>query len=564
MTVWATLRQVGTGAAVFLLLAIGSASARGAATDEVFSRSSIARQSPNELRATAAAAEKAGEWDAAFSAYCRLFVLDRTAPGLRDKLNIAMRRSQQLRRHRDPQFQSLVAGAPVSDALNLFGEVMTKVPALYVDRDRSRPQHLWESGIEELSRALANPVFRQAFLDGDNGAPANEKLDAFREQLRVWAKEPVADARTARSTLRKLITSAQGSASIRVPSALVFEMIYGSCNGLDEYTIFLNPSQTLHESAASKPDLSAHGLYLTFDGDGLVISGVAAGSWAALETPLRKGDRIIRLNGRSMEMTTPSLAAEAIRNPIDGRTHLLEIVGANPEDGSNMVALPVVAPTVYKVIPLSKKDGIGYARIGGFGLNTPRELDDAINQLKSRDGARAMILDLRGNMGGSFLASVETAKRLIPSGVIVTTLGQLNEVANQPFSSDSGASAHDIPIVVLIDGETASAAEVFAAALKDHNRATLVGMPTFGKGAIQYPLKLAALDEVDDEGKPKTTRSGTVRLTIARLIAPRGGAINGVGIAPHVFEADPERQLNTAIEKAIELAPPPPRPMAIP
>ena len=184
--------------------------------------------------------------------------------------------------------------------------------------------------------------------------------------------------------------------------------------------------------------------------------------------------------------------------------------------------------------------------------------------LKVQHGVRAMVLDLRGNMGGSFLASVETAKRLIPSGLIVTTQGQLAEVSNQPFSSDSGMSAHDIPIVALIDAETASAAEVLAAALKDNDRATLIGMPTFGKGAIQYPLKLVSLDEVDDQGKPRTNRSGTVRLTIARLIAPKGGAINGVGISPQILEANPDRQLILAQDKAIELIANSPRPMIAP
>jgi C-terminal processing protease CtpA/Prc len=156
-------------------------------------------------------------------------------------------------------------------------------------------------------------------------------------------------------------------------------------------------------------------------------------------------------------------------------------------------------------------------------------------------------------MGGSFLASVETARRLIPSGLIVTTQGQLTEVANQPFSSESGLAAHDIPLVVLIDAETASAAEVLAAALKDNNRARLIGMPTFGKGAIQYPLKLASLDEMDEQGKPRSNQSGTVRLTIAKLIAPRSGPINGVGISPHDLEADPARQFQFAVDKALEM-----------
>ena len=128
----------------------------------------------------------------------------------------------------------------------------------------------------------------------------------------------------------------------------------------------------------------------------------------------------------------------------------------------------------------------------------------------------------------------------------MTTQGQAAEVDNVPFSSDSGMTAHDIPVVILVDAETASAAEVLAAALKDHNRATLVGMPTFGKGAIQYPLRLDWLDEKDPNGKPKTNKAGGVRLTIAKLIAPRGGAINGVGINPHILAADPTRQLELA------------------
>ena len=164
------------------------------------------------------------------------------------------------------------------------------------------------------------------------------------------------------------------------------------------------------------------------------------------------------------------------------------------------------------------------------------------------------MLDLRGNHGGSFLAGVETARRLLPAGLIVTTQGQASEVDNQVFSSMSGMSAHDIPVVLLIDAETASAAEVLAAALKDNNRATLVGMPSFGKGTVQYPLRLVTLDDLDPTGK-KIPKTGSVRVTIAKLIAPSGGPINGVGITPHILEADYTRQFDTAVEKAIELIP---------
>jgi C-terminal peptidase prc len=168
-----------------------------------------------------------------------------------------------------------------------------------------------------------------------------------------------------------------------------------------------------------------------------------------------------------------------------------------------------------------------------------------------------LILDLRGNHGGSFTAGVEVARRLLPAGIIVTTQGQVGEVANRVFSSDSGMGALDLPLVVLIDAETASAAELVAAALKENGRAVVVGMASFGKGAVQIPVKLGPPEEMDDPGRSRS-RSG-VRVTIARLFSPRGTPINGAGVTPNTLEADPVRQLQLAIDRALEQLPAGPR-----
>src|SRR6185312_6667495 len=138
----------------------------------------VASEKPSaaQLRERAAAAEKAGDWEAAFSAYCELSIADRSATGIREKLNASLRRVQQLRRHRDPGFQQFVSGLAAADGVNLFAEVAAKVPTLFADPARATPQKLWGHGIEELHRALANPSFRQSFI-GD--APA-VKIDAFR------------------------------------------------------------------------------------------------------------------------------------------------------------------------------------------------------------------------------------------------------------------------------------------------------------------------------------------------------------------------------------------------
>jgi carboxyl-terminal processing protease len=302
-------------------------------------------------------------------------------------------------------------------------------------------------------------------------------------------------------------------------------------------------------------DLTPLGIYLGIADGELVVAGIAPGSWAA-ETRLARGDRVTQINGRKMDMM-PTLAAvaDALRTAKDG-IHLLDIEPADSEQQPYTLDLPVVAPTVYAEKVFASENGtpVGYARIGSFGPTTPAELDSLINRMKADNvNVRSLVLDLRGNMGGSFLAGVDTAKRLLPAGLIVTTQGQHHKIANQPFSSDSGMTAHDIPVVVLVDAETASAAEVVAAALQFHKRATLVGMQTFGKGAIQSSLRLDSLDEKDGQGRPKANRSGGVRLTIARLVAPHGGPLSGVGVTPDILEAAPDGQLKLAVEKAAEL-----------
>jgi C-terminal peptidase prc len=300
-------------------------------------------------------------------------------------------------------------------------------------------------------------------------------------------------------------------------------------------------------------DLSGYGLYLGVRDGGLVVEGVAVGSWAAFHTPLHKGDRVIRVNGQPV---AGGVMAEALRAPLAG-FHELEVEPADPEMPFLRVQLPLAVPTVYGADIVGIRDGVGYIRVGGFQPSTPRELDVAIADLRDR-GMRSLVLDLRGNHGGAFLSGVETARRLLPAGIIVTTQGQLGEVNGRVFSSDSGVAAVVVPLVVLIDSETASAAEVVAAALKENNRAVLIGMPSFGKGAILYPLKLAAADDLDEAGRPRP-RSGGVHVTIARLISPLGTAINGAGVTPHVVEPDPVQQLRLAIERAAESLAPAPR-----
>jgi C-terminal peptidase prc len=504
-----------------------------------------AKPTAPQLREIADKAERAGDWEAAFNAYCHLFVLDRSTPELRDKLNTSLRYVQQLRRHRDPAFQQFATGMPLDSGLDLFAEVIQKIPTVYADRDKATAQHLWGYAIQELDRALGNGTFRTAFLE--NAKP--EKVEQFRAVLRdTWAKRTIADQSHARANMRRLIAAAQDHFAVRVPAAFAVEAACGACSGLDEYTVFLTPNAGAEVSPIH--DLSAAGLFLGVAKGQLVIEGILPNSWIAHAYPqLRPGDRVTALNNKPMDVGGIPNAVTALRKPVDG-FHLIDIRGN--DDAKLQLRVPLVIPSVYGTRMIPDKP-VGYTRIGNFQPATPRELDVALASLKDA-GARAIVLDLRGNHGGSFLAAVETARRLLPNGVIVTTQGQLTEVASQTFNSTSGGSAHDIPVVLLIDAETASAAEVLAAALKDNNRATVVGMPSFGKGTLQYPMRLVTLDDIDPATGKKVSKTGTVRVTIAKLIAPTSGPLNGNGLSPHFLEADPILQLELAATKAEERA----------
>lgn len=538
MTAWATIRRFG-----FAIALLGTIAAPSRAADPPVRP---VKPTPVQLRDAAEKAEKAGDWEAAFNAYCHLFVADRAQPELRDRLNATLRHVHQVRRHRDPSFQQFAAGMTALAALDLFTEVIQRVPGMYADREKATPQNLWNHAIEELDRALAKPTFLDTYLDN----PKPQKVASFRAELRRdWAKRSVTDYKIARETMRDLVAAAKDAFALRVPSALAVEAACGACSGLDEYTVFLTPT-TPGVPGAAVPDLTAAGLYLASAKDGVAIQGIVPNSWFAHTFKnVERGGIVTKINGRAVP--TLAAAAEALRSPgLDG-FHQLEVRSAT--EVPVVARIPVLVPTVYGTRLMNPKE-IGYARIGTFTPTTPRELDAALNHLKA-EGARVIVLDLRGNHGGSFLAGVDTARRLLPAGLIVTTQGQASDVDNRVFSSMSGMSAHDVKVVLLIDAETASAAEVVAAALKDNDRATLVGMPTFGKGTMQYPMRLVTLDDVDPATGKRIPKTGTVRVTIAKLVAPRSGPINGVGVVPHFLEADAAQQLELAVEKAVELLP---------
>lgn len=194
---------------------------------------------------------------------------------------------------------------------------------------------------------------------------------------------------------------------------------------------------------------------------------------------------------------------------------------------------------------------VAYMQITHFQPSTPQEVDAELKNMVMMGTVRAIVLDLRGNAGGSFTAAVKTAERFLPGGIIVTAQGQTDE-SNKVYTSMTGNAATALPMVVLVDGETASAAEVLAVALRDNRRAKLIGTATFGKGTVQKVISFTTAEEIDPNGKPHPRAA--VRITLARLIAPSGNPITGVGVTPDQLIPDRKGQDDAAFTQARELA----------
>ncbi len=514
----------------------------------------VAAVDADRVLAEADAAERGGKFEKALELYLKAYTAGRNDADIRDRIRHCFRNVAQADRQRDPAFQQFVHSLTPSDALALYSEAVEKIHKLYAERDRATIDKLFAAGLDELDRALGDPAFRAAHLPD----VPEQKVFKFRQLLRDgWRAKLPTTARELAHTARELVSAANKTLGLRNGSVVVMELLCGACGGLDEYSTYITPAGPLAMLASPIVEMAAYGLLVRLDAKGLVIDGLIPGSWAAVHTKLAKGDVAVRVNGRPMAGASAANLLDALRNP-SPTGHELELTPIAMEMDPRTVRLPTPLPTVYGADMLSSKDGVGYLRLAGFQEQTPRELDDAILELKAR-GMKALVIDLRGNPGGLFTSALAVAKLFLPSGLIASTLGQSPEFANRLFSSDSGMAAYDVPIVLLVDTKTMSAAEILAAGLKDNHRATLVGLPTFGKGFVQSPVRLHTLDGTDDPAA--VNKSGVLILSVASVLGPRGTPLNGTGVTPHVTEPNADRQLAIALRKATELAGGPPMPM---
>ena len=301
--------------------------------------------------------------------------------------------------------------------------------------------------------------------------------------------------------------------------------IRGMVASLDPYSAYLDGDEYDEVKISSSGRYSGVGLELSIEDEQVVVIAPFDGSSAAL-AGIRSGDIIVTIDG--IPVNTSTLADTIGR--MRGEEGTSVKIGIMREGNAEPMQFTLKRSRVelHSVSAQTLESGYGYVRISQFSETTGADLIAALKDLRKHHGAQllGLVLDMRDNPGGVLEAAVSVADTFLDSGVIVTARGRTSD---SKFEMDAtpGDALNGAPIVVLVNGGSASAAEIVAGALKDQHRAKLMGRTTFGKGSVQTIIPLS-----DDRA---------VKLTTSLYYTPSGASINHRGIAPDIeLERDPK------------------------
>ncbi len=311
---------------------------------------------------------------------------------------------------------------------------------------------------------------------------------------------------------------------------LVVAAINGMLGSLDPYSAYLNNRSYRAMRDQTQGEFGGIGLQVTKEGEFIKVISPIDGTPAA-QAGMKSGDVITHADGQPLGAMTLRDSVLLLRGPTGSRV-LLTVKRADMKPFDVLIVRALIH---IQSVRWSLEKGIGYVRISSFTEKATREFVDAVVTMRSQagDALQGIVLDLRNNPGGLLEQSVRISDELLERGNIVSTQSRVDR---NNFEAQSGDIAAGLPIVVLVNNGSASAAEILAGALKDHGRAVLVGGRTFGKGSVQTII-------------PFENENG-LKLTTARYYRPSGKSVDG-GIKPNILvEQNPEREGDEQRERA--------------
>jgi carboxyl-terminal processing protease len=297
-------------------------------------------------------------------------------------------------------------------------------------------------------------------------------------------------------------------------SELLEYAIRGMLNGLDPHSVYLTRDAFEDLQTSTNGEFSGLGLEVGMDNGFLKVISPIDGSPAA-EAGMQSGDVILKLDGIAIKGMSLNEAVDKMRGPKGS-----EIVISIGRPGESQPFDLTLTRDVIKVASVRERwlePGFAYLRISQFQKNTGDDVRAAIERLIDEEAMKGLVVDLRNNPGGVLGASVDVAGLFLEGGTVVYTEGRLAN-AGRTYAATSEDMTGGVPIVILINGGSASASEIVAGALQDQGRAVVMGTPSFGKGSVQTVLPIS--------------EERAVKLTTALYFTPNGRSIQAEGIQP--------------------------------
>jgi carboxyl-terminal processing protease len=308
-------------------------------------------------------------------------------------------------------------------------------------------------------------------------------------------------------------------------------------NNLDPHSTYLDKDDYEALQGKTSGDPGGLGIDINMEQGAVEVIATLDGS-PARKAGIQTGDKITSIDYQS----TTDMALEEVIQTLRGAQGSEIVLGVVRDPSQHLeFNLQREEPAKSSVRSLILDEGIGYIRISTFQAETSQEFISAVNKLQDEEPLEGLVLDLRNNPGGLMPVSVEVADSLIDQGLLLYTEGRKPK-ANQQYYATYGDLINGAPIVVLINGGSASASEIVAGALQDQERATILGTQSFGKGSVQSVIPLG-----DGRG---------IKLTTAHYLTPSGRFIHGQGIEPDIIIEQVEQQPGSndnQITRAVQL-----------
>ena len=296
------------------------------------------------------------------------------------------------------------------------------------------------------------------------------------------------------------------------------DAIKGMLEGLDPHSTYLNEKDFEDLQIGTRGEFGGLGIEVTME-DGYVKVVSPIHDTPAYRAGVKAGDLIIMLDDKPVKGLTLSECVDIMRGKVGTSLELT----IDREGENKPLKIKIIRDTIkVKSVKHDILDSnYGYLRITSFQSKTGSSLKNVLLKIKKKNNLKGIVLDLRNNPGGVLGAAVEVSDTFLDQKkMIVTTSGRMSDAINE-FKSSSNDFAKDIPIVVLINGGSASASEIVAGALQDHRRAIIMGTQSFGKGSVQTILPL--------------TRKTALKITTARYFTPNGRSIQAKGITSDII-----------------------------